>query len=302
MSGQMNSDAESKENTDAARPFQVVVQNPKPPAELTIYEEDDSLSLEEIEAAYLRAMEAAELVESQSLESVAEASETALALHAVGAQEEIEQELEPESAEHTRSIEPRMFDATETEDGTDEEIVVEEEEPPPISAEQVLEAVLFVGGGPLPTKKLLDVLSGSTTSEQLDQMLTDLNAKYLGEGRPYEIRLLTGGYVMQLRDEFDSVRSRSFGQGPKEVKLAQDALEVLALVAYKQPISREAMEEAEKPNLGPLLRQLLRRQLIALERRENDETAMYRTTPRFLGLFGLHSLDDLPQAGDFNFK
>lgn len=323
------------------RPFQVVVNNKqqaREPIQSSDEIDDDEMpiSLEEIEAAYLRALESAAFMEEiaatptsddpiQDGEEDADSSEL---------DSDKADSPEPEAAKANESIHNDWIDISDSQSGpttsvsddtpatafvSEPEAPIEQQSPRHtaskvdfrtdektdehfINIEQVLEALLFVGGNPLPTKKILDILGGSTTSEQLDQLILALNSKYLAEGRPYEIRMQTGGYVMQLREEFESIRSRTYGHGPKEVKLAQDALEVLALIAYKQPISKQEMEETGKQNLGPLLRQLLRRQLIALERQEGKDGEQYKTTPRFLGLFGLQSLEDLPQAGDFNFK
>ena len=90
-----------------------------------------------------------------------------------------------------------------------------------------------------------------------------------------------------------------YGAGPREVRLSQDVLEVLALVAYRQPLLQSEIEAQGKSNPGGMLRQLLRRDLVSLERGEGGrKDVKYRTTPRFLALFGLGSLDDLPQPED----
>lgn len=171
-----------------------------------------------------------------------------------------------------------------------------------VAPRQVVEALLFVGGAPLPAKKIIDVLGGTTSHEQIDETIDELNAIYASENRPYEIRLVEGGYQMTLKGEYEAVRRKVFGQGPKEVKLNQEGLEALAFVAYQQPIERADLEATGKKNAGGLLRQLLRRQLIELQRDAETGVQTYHTTRRFLELFGLSSIDDLPQAVDFNFK
>jgi segregation and condensation protein B len=171
-----------------------------------------------------------------------------------------------------------------------------------IEARQVIEAALFVGGGPLTTKKLSSLLSGSFDDASVEEQIESLNLQYAGEARPYEIRLGEGGYRLVLRSEFERIRNRVHGFGPKEVRLSQDALEVLALVAYKQPITKSQIENVGKSNPGGVLRQLLRRELIALERTENSKDVSYRTTSRFLQLFGLSRIDELPQADELNLK
>ncbi len=168
---------------------------------------------------------------------------------------------------------------------------------------QIIEAALFVGGKPLTTKKLCSLFRGEFNKDYVEDTITELNLRYSDENRPYEIRFGEGGYRLVLRPEFEQIRNRVYGLGPKEVKLSQEALEVLALVAYKQPISAEQIDKLGKPNAGAMLRQLLRRQLIAIERGENRrKDVKYHTTPRFLQLFGLGHLDELPQAEELSFK
>lgn len=175
--------------------------------------------------------------------------------------------------------------------------------PPRVTARQVIEAAIFVGGDPLTSKKLCYMLKGDYDLDAVERAIEDLNLQYVDEARPYEIRLGEGGYRMVLREDFERIRNRVFGIGPREVKLSQDVLEVLALVAYRQPITPEEIEELGKAKPGPLLRQLLRRELISLERdAENRKRVTYSTTKRFLSLFGLGSLDELPQADELAFK
>ena len=172
-----------------------------------------------------------------------------------------------------------------------------------ISPTQVLEAALFVGGGPLTGRKLASVLFGQMNVAAVETLIDELNQRYADEGRPYEIRLGDGGYQMVLRREYEKVRHKVYGMGPREVKLSQDALEVLALVAYKQPITVPEIEACGKPNASALLRQLLRRDLVALARDEDEErTIRYHTTERFLSVFGVGSLDELPTPDDLALK
>jgi segregation and condensation protein B len=168
---------------------------------------------------------------------------------------------------------------------------------------QVLEAALFVGGEALSTKKLTTVLGDGFDREFVEQCLHELNLRYDAERRPYEIRLVEGGWQMTLRPEFEPVRHKVFGYGPKEIRLSQEALEVLALVAYRQPITREQLESTCGSKPQGVLGQLLRRELVSLTRHADDpKQVSYRTTPRFLQVFGLGSLDELPQADDLYFK
>jgi segregation and condensation protein B len=168
-----------------------------------------------------------------------------------------------------------------------------------VSPAQVIEAALFVGGGPLTARKICGLLRGSLETREVEQTIDKLNDDYLAQARPYEIRLGDGGYRLELRPQYDRLRHRVYGSGPREVRLSQDVLEVLALVAYLQPISEREIVERGKQNAGNLLRQLLRRDLIAFERGPGGrKDVQYHTTARFLSVFGLGGLDELPQAGD----
>ena len=176
-------------------------------------------------------------------------------------------------------------------------------QPPPadssVTPAQVIEAALFVGGQPLTAGKLYALLRGAITVEQVPELIDELNTLYAAQERPYEVRLGDGGYRLELRPEYDRLRARVFGQGPREVRLSQDLLEVLALVAYRQPITQAEIEALGKASPGNQVRQLLRRELIQLERDpEQPKEVRYRTTERFLSVFGLANLADLPQPDD----
>ncbi len=172
---------------------------------------------------------------------------------------------------------------------------------PTVSSRQVLEALLFVGGMTLPSRKLADVLSGSTRSEDVLRLIDELNALYDAECRPYRIELAEGGYRLQLRSEFEKVRHRVYGFGPREVKISQEVLEILAFIAYSQPVSEAELVGLGREGTPSVIRQLLRRELIQLQRGDQTEI-QYETAPRFLELFGLRSMHDLPLPGDFAFK
>lgn len=173
----------------------------------------------------------------------------------------------------------------------------------PPTPRQIIEACLFVGGTALTSKKLSGILRGEFDSEFVDREIDSLNRQYAAERRPYEIRLSEGGYRLTLREEFERIRYKVYGLGPKEVRLSQDALEVLAVVAYHQPIKQARIEELGKPGCGAVLRQLVRRELIAVERDPaHPREVNYKTTARFLSLFGIRNLDELPRHEQVSYK
>ena len=104
------------------------------------------------------------------------------------------------------------------------------------------------------------------------------------------------GFVLALRPRFQGVRERLFG-GPREARLSGPALDVLTLVAYRQPVTRAEIDSQRGSDSGAALRQLVRLGLVAAVPGETKEAA-YGTTVRFLELFKLRSLDDLPRTDD----
>lgn len=173
-----------------------------------------------------------------------------------------------------------------------------------VSPRQVIEAALFVGGDVALTARRLASLIGQDVDPRVAVSLVDtLNQTYSRENRPYEIRLHEGGYRLELREQFQDISTRTFGLGPREVRLSPEVLEVLAYVAYNQPVSKEDLAQIDRPSCMTILRQLIRLQLIDLQRTGSKRTDVsYGTSDKFLKLFGLKSLADLPIADIFSFK
>jgi len=137
----------------------------------------------------------------------------------------------------------------------------------------------------------------------IESQIDILNEEYRVQNRPYEIRLGEGGYRMTLRPEFESIRNKVYGIGPREVRLSQDALEMLAFVAYQQPVSHQQILETGKKNSSNLVRQLIRRELVSIERGDaGPRSVAYRTTQRFLKLFGLSNIEELPQVDELTLR
>ncbi len=166
--------------------------------------------------------------------------------------------------------------------------------PPPLI--RILEALLFVGGPPLTAQRAAETVRG-LGEEEFQESIDALARSYRLQNRPYQVQLQEGGYVLTLRPRFNSMREKLFG-GVREARLSQAAVDVLSLVAYRQPATRHEIDSLRGADSGGVLRQLIRHGLAALQRIEGDSEPRYVTTPRFLQLFGLTSLDDLPQTQD----
>jgi segregation and condensation protein B len=168
--------------------------------------------------------------------------------------------------------------------------------PPPPA--RIVEALLFTGGAPLTAAQAGEAIRG-LTPEQFQQALDSLNQDYRAQGRPYAIVPQGDGHVLTLRPRYRKVVDRLYG-ATREARLSPAALDVLALVAYRQPATKQEVDSLRGAESGSLLRQLVRRGLIAVAQRADaaQREVAYGTTARFLELFGLSSLEDLPRTQD----
>jgi segregation and condensation protein B len=167
--------------------------------------------------------------------------------------------------------------------------------PPPLA--RIVEALLFVGGAPLTAARAAEVVRGLTL-EQFSESIAALNRAYRAQGRPYRINPRDQGHELALRPGFRVVVERLHG-ATREARLTQVALDALSIVAYRQPIARQEVDSLRGAPSMSVLRQLVRLGLIAVQRGDGTRgEALYGTTPRFLKLFQLRSLDDLPRTQD----
>jgi segregation and condensation protein B len=172
------------------------------------------------------------------------------------------------------------------------------EDPCPINPQTILEAMLFVGNlenRPLESRRAAELMRG-VQAEEIPVLVDRLNSRYAANGCPYRIFSEGSGYRMHLDESFHALRNKFYGRA-REARLSQAAIEVLAIVAYRQPIGGDAVNHLRDKPCGQLLTQLVRRRLLQIERpRDKPNKPLYRTTPRFLELFALKSIDELPRS------
>jgi len=169
---------------------------------------------------------------------------------------------------------------------------------PEMTPRSIVEAMLFVGhpeGESLTSQKMAELMRG-VHAREVDELVRDLNEQYSRDACPYTIEGHGAGYRLALIPEFAIARER-LANRVREARLSQAAIEVLALVAYNASITGEEISRLRGRASGAILAQLVRRQLLKVERpEENRRVARYSTTGRFLSLFGLESLADLPRS------
>ncbi len=171
---------------------------------------------------------------------------------------------------------------------------VESTTPPPL--QHILEALLFVATQPLTAKQLCGMIRGLTAS-QLEETIRLMNLHYRRQGRPYSIVSQPAGYRLVLRTPFRSHLEELYGS-VKEARFSQLAIETLAIIAYRQPLSQEQVEAILGQDAGLPLRQLIRRGMIQISGKDENQQPGYATTARFLDYFALTKIDDLPRADD----
>jgi segregation and condensation protein B len=169
-----------------------------------------------------------------------------------------------------------------------------------VTPKTILEAILFVGhptNEPLTSERIAGLMRGVTPAE-IDDLVQELNADYQGSRSAYFIASVDCGYRLALRSEFAGLRDSFYGR-IREARLSQQAIDVLAIVAYQQPVTQAEIERLRGRPSAPILSQLVRRDLLSVERHGTGKAKpTYRTTERFLDLFDLDDLSDLPRSQD----
>jgi segregation and condensation protein B len=158
--------------------------------------------------------------------------------------------------------------------------------------------MLFVGGPPLTAAAACAAVRG-LTPDQFQAAVEALARRYRTQRRPYAVAARDGGFVLAALPPYRGLREKLFG-GPREARLSQPALDVLSVVAYRQPVGKAEVDAVRGTDSGAVLRQLVRLGLVTVQHRAEAGTreVRYGTTPRFLTVFGLGSLDELPRLGD----
>ncbi|MEV4642423.1 SMC-Scp complex subunit ScpB [Actinoplanes sp. NPDC049548] len=160
-----------------------------------------------------------------------------------------------------------------------------------------LEAILLVVDEPVAEMQLAQIVEQPT--ERVAAMLEDISARYTAAGHGFDLRRAAGGWRLYTRPEYAPYVERFVLDG-QSVRLTQAALETLAVVAYKQPVTRSRISAIRGVNCDGVMRTLVTRGLIEECGTEGETGAfLYRTTALFLEKLGLNSVDQLPPLAPF---
>jgi len=159
---------------------------------------------------------------------------------------------------------------------------------------QRTEAVLFLSHEPLTSRKLSQY-ANLADGTQARTLVRRLNERYDAAGRAFRVEHVAGGYQLLTRRKF-APWLRRLEHVPSETRLSAPALETLAVIAYRQPVPRADIEAVRGVNCGEILRQLMERELVRIDGRSEElgRPYLYSTTRRFLQIFGLVNLEQLP--------
>ncbi len=170
--------------------------------------------------------------------------------------------------------------------------------PCPVTEVSVLEAILFVGAPPgvkLTAKKLASMVR-DVSPKEIKHIVERLNTRFRDERSMLRIVSDQGGYRLELTEESSRWHEKFQGE-IRDANLNQQVVDVLAIIAYQQPIGRRQIDAVRQRSSGAAIHQLLHRRLIEVDEAVSQpRNPAYRTAPRFLELFGLQEIDDLPQA------
>jgi segregation and condensation protein B len=160
-----------------------------------------------------------------------------------------------------------------------------------------LEAIMLVADEPVPEVVIAQVLE--RPCEEIAAELGQLAASYTAEGRGFDLREVAGGWRYYTREECAPIVERFVSDG-QEIRLTQAALESLAVVAYRQPVSRARVSAVRGVNCDGVMRTLVLRGLVEEAGADPDTGAiLFRTTGYFLERLGLPGLDGLPDLAPF---
>ena len=158
---------------------------------------------------------------------------------------------------------------------------------------QIVEALILAAEEPISAKRLADLVPYLTPAKARE-LVKELTAEYADGNRGFEIWEVAGGYQLRTRPDLAPYVRGLLKE--RALRLSRAAIETLSVIAYKQPVTRAEIEHIRGVDVGAVIRSLVERNLIRIagHREVPGRPMVYGTTRRFLEVFGLKGLDDLP--------
>lgn len=166
----------------------------------------------------------------------------------------------------------------------------------------VIEALIFASDEPISANEIIRAIKeidGEDTeinSDNVDMVVESLNEKYAEEDKAFKIIPVANGYIFATKPDYSKYVGFLSSEKSKR-RLSQAALETLAIIAYKQPITKPEIESIRGVNSDYIINTLLEKNLITIQGRQETvgRPLLYGTTDEFLKYFGLHKISDLPK-------
>lgn len=170
----------------------------------------------------------------------------------------------------------------------------------------VVEALIFASSEPLPAQKILDLLNENEEElkieiRHIEQVVQELNERYDSNDLAFRIERLGGGYTFVTQSRFHPWLQLSQHEAHNR-RLSQSSLETLAIIAYKQPITKPEVDDIRGVDSGYVIRQLLEKTLIKVSGRASTpgKPLLYKTTDSFLSHFGINHVNELPRPREID--
>ncbi len=170
-------------------------------------------------------------------------------------------------------------------------------------AKRIIEALLFASSEPVPLPKIVEILENLSDyfkPKIARELLDDLQINYIAQQRAFRVEELATGFTLKTCEEYSSYIEQLF-RNKRGEKLSQASAEVLAIIAYKQPITRPQIEALRGVDSSGTIQNLLDRQLIEASGKLEapGRPTLYRITQNFLNHFGLRNINELPTLNQF---
>lgn len=161
---------------------------------------------------------------------------------------------------------------------------------------QIVEALLIASPEPLTEARFKACLKEEDAHVPLEEIISELQSDYHESGRAFNIKKVAGGFQIATKTEFEPYIKGLFSKAGK-LRLSQAALETLAIVSYRQPVTKHEIEAIRGVSSDSSLRTLLDRKLLEIRGRDEGpgRALLYRTSTEFLQYFGLNTVKDLPK-------
>jgi len=166
---------------------------------------------------------------------------------------------------------------------------------PPLKT--IIEAILFASDEPVSEDRLADAAGEDVTVGMVREAIQALRQEYEASGRAFTIEEIAGGFQLFTRPQFNKYLKKLL-RARHEARFTQAALETLAIIAYKQPITRAEVEDIRGVACSDMIRTLMEKGLVRIAGRSEKlgRPLLYGTTKKFLQVFGLSSMKDLPDS------